>query len=79
MYDPRSLEKMARSSVGVNLVIIGVGNLRDQRVLEKICASTDRGKYIHVSQSLDDAISSAFEEVSSMLSEVEVEGFIPDF
>ncbi|MHA2504498.1 MAG: VWA domain-containing protein, partial [Candidatus Kariarchaeaceae archaeon] len=78
-YNPSLVKDMARRSVGVNLVIIGVGNLRDQRVLEDICAATDRGNYIHVSQGVGDAITQAFEEVSSMLSEVEVEGFVPDF
>lgn len=77
-YTPKQVTEMARRSVGVNLVIIGVGELKQRKLLESMCAASDRGKYIHVSSGVTDAINSAFEEVSAMLAEVEVEGFVPD-
>jgi len=78
-YNAERVTDMAIESIGVNLVIIGVGNISDRAKLEAICNATDRGKYIDVSQGVSDAITTAFEEVGSMLSEVEVEGFIPDY
>ncbi|MCH8908593.1 MAG: tetratricopeptide repeat protein, partial [Candidatus Heimdallarchaeota archaeon] len=78
-YDnPRSLEIQAKNSVGVNLVIIGVGNLTEQETMIRLCKMTDKGQFIDVKDGVTDAISSAFEEVSSMLAEVEVEGFTSD-
>ncbi|MFW9993613.1 MAG: tetratricopeptide repeat protein [Candidatus Odinarchaeota archaeon] len=78
LYD---VVKMAKRAMGVNLVIIGVGNLRDREQLEKMCYETERGKYIDIDDKdgVADSISEAFEEVSTMLAEVEVEGFVPDY
>jgi tetratricopeptide (TPR) repeat protein len=78
-YNAQSVMMQAKDSIGVNLVIIGVGELADQFILEKICKSTDKGQFIDVKEGVADAITSAFEEVSSMLSEVEVEGFTSDY
>jgi tetratricopeptide (TPR) repeat protein len=77
--NPETVAQQAKDSIGVNLVIIGVGNLKDQQVLEWICRSTDKGKFIDVDEGVTEAITTAFEEVSSMLSEVEVEGFTSDY
>ncbi|MHA2253238.1 MAG: tetratricopeptide repeat protein [Candidatus Kariarchaeaceae archaeon] len=77
--DVNNVSRQAKSSIGVNLVIIGVGRLAEQKTLEKICKSTDKGQFIDVRDGVTDAITTAFEEVSSMLSEVEVEGFTSDY
>jgi tetratricopeptide (TPR) repeat protein len=73
------IEKLARHSVGVNLIVIGVGDLKMRDYLEKICRLTDKGQYINVRDGVADAITTAFEEVSTMLAEVEVEGFVSDY
>ncbi|MDH5403709.1 MAG: hypothetical protein OEY49_14530, partial [Candidatus Heimdallarchaeota archaeon] len=78
-YSPNSLINLVRESIGVNVVIIGVGNLDTEPILKSICSVSDNGKYIHARDGVGDAITTAFEEVSTMLTAVEVEGFIPDF
>ncbi len=77
-FNPDRIIDLARNSIGVNLVIIGVGRLRYRDKFIEMCSSTDKGTYIDVSDGVADAITTAFEEVSSMLSEIEVEGFVPD-
>ncbi len=78
VYTISKLKKMARESVGTNLVIIGVGRLQDTEHFIEMCEATDNGRYIDVSSGVGEAISSAFEEVSTMLMSVDVEGFVPD-
>ena len=65
---------------GINLVVIGVGQLSARNILKELCDSTDRGRYIDIKadRAVDLAITSAFEEVGASLSEVEVEGFVSD-
>ena len=77
-YNLSDLHRLAESSIGTNLVIIGVGRLAHKKDFMAICNATDNGRYIDVSSGVGDAISSAFEEVSSMLVSVDVEGFVPD-
>ncbi len=78
-YYPSKLEKLATNSVAKNLVIIGVGRISNRDFLEKLCEVTDQGKYIDVDDGVSNAIERAFAEVSSMLMETEVEGFVPDY
>ncbi|MFX0100124.1 MAG: VWA domain-containing protein [Candidatus Hodarchaeota archaeon] len=78
-YNINSIIQAFQESVKIELVIIGVGDLKDREMLKNICESSDRGKYLNVKMGLNDAIGEAYEEVSVMLSEVEVEGFVPDY
>ncbi|MHA1991604.1 MAG: tetratricopeptide repeat protein [Candidatus Hodarchaeales archaeon] len=75
-----SVAELAKKAVGVNLVIIGVGELKDKMALKQMCRQSNRGKFIDIKESgeVAEAISNAFEEISIMISEVEVEGFVPD-
>ena len=74
----RALLSKIENLMGINVVIIGVGKLDTQK-LEKLCEASDKGKFIDVRSGVADAITEAFEEVTGMLTEVEVEGFTPDF
>ena len=77
-FDSRSIHKIVKS-VDTNLVIIGVGDLEDRDKLKKMCKSSTRGKYIEIEAGVSGAITEAFEEVSLMLAEFEVEGFVTDY
>ncbi len=77
-YNSLSIEKIVKS-VDTNLVIIGVGALEDRDQLKKMCKSSTRGKYIEIEAGVSGAITEAFEEVSLMLAEFEVEGFVTDY
>ena len=76
-----SLQELAMANPDVNLVIIGVGEITDSQLLASICQATANGKFIDMRQgaSVAGAIEAAFEEVGSMLMEVEVEGFVSDY
>ncbi len=77
-YSIDDLKGLAGTILGVNLVIIGVGQLQNRKDLEELCSLTDKGRYIDVSSGVAEAISVAFEEISSMMTAVDVEGFVPD-
>ncbi|MHA2202281.1 MAG: tetratricopeptide repeat protein [Candidatus Hodarchaeales archaeon] len=77
-HTPNSINKIVKS-VDANLVIIGVGDLEDRNKLKKMCKSSARGKYIEIEAGVSGAITEAFEEVSLMLAEFEVEGFVTDY
>jgi len=72
---------LAKKSAGVYLVIIGVDKLKSGPLLEDMCNATDRGKFIDFTDSADvsEAITTAFREVESMLTEVQVEGFVSEY
>ncbi len=74
-----SIIKIARQAVNTNLVIIGVGDLKDRDKLKRICKSSAKGQYIEIEAGVSGAITEAFEEVSTMLAEFEVEGFVADY
>ncbi|MCY3414724.1 MAG: tetratricopeptide repeat protein [Candidatus Heimdallarchaeota archaeon] len=78
-YNIAKLESMIKETKGVNLIIIGVGQLSNKKVFVELCNLTPKGKYIDVEDGVADTITAAFEEVSSMLVEVSVEGFVPDY
>ncbi|UCE12300.1 MAG: VWA domain-containing protein [Candidatus Heimdallarchaeota archaeon] len=77
-FTPNSVNKIVKS-VDANLVIIGVGDLKDRDKLKNMCKSSARGKYIEIEAGVSGAITEAFEEVSLMLAEFEVEGFVTDY
>ena len=78
-YDPNSIIKITKKAVDTSLVIIGVGDLDERDKLKEICANSARGTYIQIETGVSGAITEAFEEVSSMLAEFEVEGFVADY
>ncbi|MCY3414345.1 MAG: tetratricopeptide repeat protein [Candidatus Heimdallarchaeota archaeon] len=77
-YSPYQIISQAQHSVGVNLVIIGVGELQHKQLIEEMTNNTDKGRYIDIADGVAESITTAFEEVSTMLSEIAVEGFVPD-
>jgi Mg-chelatase subunit ChlD len=77
-FTPKSIDKIVKA-VDANLVIIGVGDLEDRDKLKKMCKSSARGKFIEIEAGVSGAITEAFEEVSLMLAEFEVEGFVTDY
>ncbi|MHA2244169.1 MAG: tetratricopeptide repeat protein [Candidatus Hodarchaeales archaeon] len=77
-FTPLSIRKIVKS-VDANLVIIGVGDLKDRDKLKDMCKISARGKYIEIAAGVSGAITEAFEEVSLMLAEFEVEGFVTDY
>lgn len=77
---PKSIIKLATKLPDANLVIIGVGELKQDRSrLLKITKSLTNGLFIGIEAGVENAISEAFEEVGTMLAEVDVEGFVPDY
>ncbi|MHA2278888.1 MAG: tetratricopeptide repeat protein, partial [Candidatus Kariarchaeaceae archaeon] len=75
-----SIIKLASRLPDTNLVIIGVGELkRDRNKLQKIAKSLTNGVFIGIEAGVANAITEAFEEVGTMLAEVDVEGFVPDY
>ncbi|MHA2303954.1 MAG: hypothetical protein ACXACU_01090, partial [Candidatus Hodarchaeales archaeon] len=78
-YDPSTIIKITKQAVDTSLVIIGVGDLEERERLKDICANSARGTYIQIEAGVSGAITEAFEEVSSMLAEFEVEGFVADY
>jgi Mg-chelatase subunit ChlD len=78
-FNPKSISKLAKNAVGVNLVIIGVGDLMTRDTLQQICSDSTRGTYLQIDAGVSHAITEAFEQIGTMLAEVEVEGFVPDY
>lgn len=78
-YKSWSIIKAAKSIPDINFVIIGVGDLRrDRNKLQKITASLTNGAFIAIEGGIANAITEAYEEVGTMLAEVDVEGFVVD-
>lgn len=79
-YNHNKILKLVDEIRDVNLVIIGVGGLdKDRDNLKKITKRAANGLFIGIESGVDGAITEAFEEVGTMLAEVEVEGFVPDY
>jgi tetratricopeptide (TPR) repeat protein len=78
-FNPKSISKLAKNAVGVNLIIIGIGDLMTRDTLQQICRDSTRGTYLQIDAGVSHAITEAFEQIGTMLAEVEVEGFVPDY
>ena len=80
-HSSASIQELALRNPNIHLVIIGVGEVTISTILESLCRSSGDGKFIDMRKgdSVENAIEAAFEEVGSMLMEVEVEGFVSDY
>ena len=79
-YTQKSILKLVNEIREINLVIIGVGGLnKDRDTLKKIAQLAANGLFISIESGVDGAITEAFEEVGTMLAEIEVEGFVADY
>ena len=75
-------EYLSDNLMALNLIIIGIGEelLSLEPKFKKICETSDQGKYIsvHEASNARRAIQNAFQEVSELMAQINVEDFIDE-